>query len=268
MLNDKMMKNNNHISNQPYWEIIIPGNLFFASALCYQNPQMAPSIAFAMLALATIFITPVMAYFTRPATMSLTATMTDAINTITDDKHDEQTEKLFNAVAGLISKSVQSSALKATLKDSFVASLMDDDLHEATHNTLQHSLVKASENERLRLTILDVTKRAFVGALSDAGFVRDLMASIVSALVQASKEEELTSSLLDVMTRAVSQALADEAFVQEIRAAMKDTLQDGDLYKAGARGVLAAAFGQGMSSSLRKAKDDCSTTDKITTMKK
>eukprot|EP00985_Skeletonema_marinoi_P014487 scaffold7339_cov111-Skeletonema_marinoi.AAC.6 len=206
---------------------------------------MAPSIAFAMLALATIFITPVTKYFTRPATMSLTATVTDAINTITDEKHDEQTEKLFNAIAHLISKSVKSSALTATLKESFVASLMDDDLHEATLNTLQRSLVKASENERLRMTVLEVTKKAFVGALNDDDFVRDLMASIVSALVQASKEEELTSSLLEVMTTAVSQALADEAFVQEIRGAVKSTLQDGDLYKAGARGVFAAAFGQG-----------------------
>ena len=174
-----------------------------------------------------------------------------ALGTYLDARSNGNTEKtkcgdkLFNAIADLISKSVKSSALTATLKESFVASLMDDDLHEATLNTLQRSLVKASENERLRMTVLEVTKKAFVGALNDDDFVRDLMASIVSALVQASKEEELTSSLLEVMTTAVSQALADEAFVQEIRGAVKSTLQDGDLYKAGARGMFAAAFGQG-----------------------
>lgn len=131
-----------------------------------------------------LFITPVTKYFTRPATISFTSRLTDAINTITDEKHDEQTEKLFNAIAELISKSVNSSTLTATFKELFVASLMDDDLHEATLNTLQRLLVKASENERLRLTVLDVTKRAFVGALNDDDFVRDLMTSIVSALVQ------------------------------------------------------------------------------------
>jgi hypothetical protein len=249
-----------YTNNQPSWDVLIPGSLFFSSALCYQNPDMAPSIAFAMLGLATIFITPVTKYFTRPATMSFTATMTDALNTITDEKHDEQSEKLFNAIADLISKSVHSSALTATLKESFVASLMDDDLHEATLNTLQRSLVKASENERLRMTVLDVTKRAFVGALNDDEFVRDLMASIVTALVQASKEEELTTSLLDVMTRAVSQALANEGFVQEIRGAVKDTLQDGEMYKAGARGVIAAAFGQGRSAIIKEKKDGSTST--------
>lgn len=226
------------------YDIIIPGTLFLASALSYQNPQNAPSIAFFILALATIFITPVTKYFTRPATMNFIDTATDAINTITDEQHAEQTEKLFDAIADLISKSVNSSALTAIMKESFVASLMDDDLHEATLDTLQRSLVKASENERMRMTVLDITKRAFVGALNDAEFVRELMESIVSAIVQASKEEELTLSLLDVTTRAVSQALADEAFVHEIRGAVKSTLQDGDLYKAGARGMFAAAFGQ------------------------
>lgn len=237
------------------YDVLIPGTLFFASALCYQNPQNAASIAFAILALAAIFVAPVTRYFTRPATMNLITTMTDAINTITDEENLEQTEKLFNAIADLISKSVSSSALNATLKESFVASLMDDDLHEATLDTLQLSLVKASENERLRMTVLDVTKSAFVGALNDDDFVRELMASIVSAIVQASKEDELTLSLLEVTTRAVSQALADEAFVKELRGAVKSTLQDGDLYKAGARGVFAAAFGHRSSS---KTEDDAS----------
>jgi hypothetical protein len=103
-----------------------------------------------------------------------------------------------------------------------------------------------------------------VGALNDENFVRDLMTSIVSALVQASKEDEITSAILDVVTRAVSQALADETFVQELRGAMKDTLQDGDMYKAGAKGILAAAFGGrgagGSSSSVTKEKDNSSTT--------
>ena len=234
------------------WEIIIPSSLFAASAVCWIDPTIAPSIIFALLAFATINITPVMQYFTKPATEGLTITITDALNTITSEKHSEQREKLFFAIADLISKSVQSTALRTTLKESLLSSLMDDDLHDATLNTLQTALIKASENEGFRSTALHVVKEALVGALRDEDFVRDLMSSIVGAMVQASQEEELTQSVLDVVTRAVSQALADESFVSEIRGAVKDTLQDGDLYKAGAKGMISAAgfglWGKGNSS--------------------
>jgi len=184
-----------------------------------------------------------MTYFTKPATEGITGTLTNALNTITDEKYSEQRDKLFHAMADLISKSVQSTALTNALKESLVSTLMDDDLHDATLNTLQAALIKASENEGFRSTALGVIKQAFTGALSDEEFVRDLMSSIVGAMVQASKEEELTQSILDVVTRAVSQALADEKFVAEFRGAVKDTLQDGDLYKAGAKGIASAAFG-------------------------
>ena len=219
------------------WDIIIPSSLFAASAICWIDPTIAPSIIFALLGFATVNITPVMQYFTKPATEGLTVTITDALNTITSEKHSEQREKLFFALADLISKSVQSTALRTTLKESLLSSLMDDDLHDATLNTLQTALIKASENEGFRSTALHVVKEALVGALRDEDFVRDLMSSIVGAMVQASQEEELTQSVLDVVTRAVSQALADESFVSEIRGAVKDTLQDGDICKAGANGI-------------------------------
>ncbi|KAL7533960.1 hypothetical protein ACHAWF_004674 [Thalassiosira exigua] len=226
------------------WDTIIPASLIAASAICWVDPSVAPSILFALMAVATIFISPVMQYYTRPATEELTHALTDALNTITDERNAEQREKLFNALAELTSEMVQSSALMNTLKKSLVYSLMDDDLHEAALDTLQTALIKASENEGFRSTALDVVKRAFTGALNDEEFVRELMSSIVGAMVQASKEEELTQSVLDVVTRAVSQALANESFVAEIRGAVKDTLQDGEIYKAGARGMVSAAFGQ------------------------
>jgi membrane carboxypeptidase/penicillin-binding protein len=178
--------------------------------------------------------------------------MTDAINTITDDRYSENREKLFDSIAALISKSMGSTALKTALKESLVASLMDEDLQDATLNTLQNALIKASENEGLRRTIIHVVKLAFVQALNDEDFVRDLMKSIVGALVQASKEEELTTAILDVVTRAVSQALADENFTNELRGAVKDTLKDGDIYKAGAKGMISAAFGFAWGSELQK----------------
>ena len=232
-----------NISDSTPWETIIPAAFFLASALCYVNPSLAPSLAFALLAFVTIFVSPVVTYFTKPATEGLMGTVTDAINAITDDQYSEKRNEFFDAFAALISKSVQSTALKAALMESLVTSLMNDDLHDAVLQTLQSALIKASENEGLRSTGLNIVKQAFVGALNDEDFVRDLMSSIVSALVQASKEEELTSSLLDVVTRAVSQALAEENFTAEIRGAVKDTLRDGDLYKAGAKGIVAAAFG-------------------------
>jgi len=241
-----MVKIRNAYNNEAaQWDIIIPSSLFLASAICWLDPSIAPSIIFAILGFSSVYITPVMQYFTKPATQSLTTTLTDALNTIADEKHSEQREKLFSAVSDLLVVTLQSETLTTTLKQSLLASLMDDDLHEATLNTLQTALIKASENEGFRTTALFVVKDAFVGALNDEEFVRDLMSSLVGAIVQASKEEELTQSILDVVTRAVSQALADESFVSEIRGAVKDTLSDGDIYKAGAKGMLSAGLGWG-----------------------
>lgn len=235
----------NNINETTQWDIIIPSSLFLASAICWLDPSIAPSIIFAILGFSTVYITPVMQYFTKPATQGLTTTLTDALNTITDEKHSEQREKLFSAVSDLLSVTLQNETLTTTLKQSLLKTLMDDELHEATLNTLQSALIKASENEGFRRTALFVIKDAFTGALNDEEFVRDLMSSMVGAIVQASKEEELTQSILDVVTRAVSQALADETFVSEIRGAVKDTLSDGDMYKAGAKGMISAGLGWG-----------------------
>ena len=138
-----------------------------------------------------------------------------------------------------------SPALQSTIKQSLLSSLMDEDLHDASLDTIQLSLVKASQNDSFQSATLGLIKQAFTAALNDEAFVGDLMQSIVGAIVQASKEEELTKSVMDVVTLAVSQALNDERFVAELRGAIKDTLQDGDIYKAGAKGMLTAAFGGG-----------------------
>ena len=225
------------------WETIIPASFFLASAICYVDPSRAPALMFGLLAFATIFVSPVVTYFTIPAVEGLIGTATDAINTVTDDKYSEQRDKFFDAVAMLISKSVQSTALTTALKETLVAAVTDEDLQDTILNTLQTALIKASENEGFKSTALSILKQAFVGALNDEEFVRDLMSSIVGAIVQASKEEELTQSILEVVTAAVSQALADEKFTNEIRGAVKDTLRDGELYKAGAKGIVSAAFG-------------------------
>mmetsp|Transcript_46451 Transcript_46451/g.97616 ORF Transcript_46451/g.97616 Transcript_46451/m.97616 type:complete len:271 (+) Transcript_46451:108-920(+) len=243
-----------NINETTPWDVIIPASFFAASAVCWVDPSMAPSIVFALLAFATIFVSPVMAYYTKPVTVGFTDTLTDALNTITDDSNSEQRDKLFFALADLISKTVESDALRNTIRVSLISSLMDEELHGAVLNIIQTALVTASEDEAFRSTALDVVNRAFTGALNDEVFVRDLMSGVVGAMVQASKEEELTQSILDVVTRAVSQALADERFVAELRGAVKDTLSDGTLYKAGARGMVSAVFGQAndMKKSLQK----------------
>lgn len=236
-----------------HWDVIIPASLFTASAICYVDPFLAPSIILAILAMATINVSPVMAYFTKPVTEGLTDTVTDALNTITDENYSEKRERLFSSVADLISKTVQSPALTNSLKESVLSCLLDDDLHDATLITLQTALIKASENDIFQATVMDVVKQAFTGALNDENFVRDLMTSIVGAIVTASKEEELNQSVLDVVTKGVSQALANENFVAELRGAIKDTLADGDIYKAGARGMVSAAFGFGHGNAMKKS---------------
>lgn len=170
---------------------------------------MAPAILFLLLAFATVFVTPVTLHFTKPATIGLTETLTDALNTIADDEHSDRRDRLFQSIADLISKSLESPALTNTLRESLISSLMHEGLHDAALNTLQRSMVLATENKSFQKTALEVVRVAFTSALNDQLFVRDLMSSVVGALVAASKDEELTQSLLDVITNAVSQALGE-----------------------------------------------------------
>ena len=233
------------VSESTQFDVLIPSTFAAASAVCYLRPELFACVLFLILTLSTIYVQPVVNYFTAPATENLTGALTEAINTITDERNSDKRERLFDAISELINKSVNSAALQGTIKRSLLSSLMDEDLHDASLNTIQLSLVKASQNDSFQNTILSVVKRAFTAALSDEDFVGDLMQGMVGAIVQASKEEELTRSVMDVVTLAVSQALNDERFVAELRGAIKDTLQDGDIYKAGAKGMLTAAFGGG-----------------------
>ena len=233
------------VNDRTQFDVLIPSTFAAASAVCYVKPELSASVLFLILTLSTIFIQPVVNYFTAPATENLTGALTEALNTITDERNRDKREKLFGAVSELISESVNSPALQSTIKQSLLSSLMDEDLHDASLDTIQLSLVKASQNDSFQSATLGLIKQAFTAALNDEAFVGDLMQSIVGAIVQASKEEELTKSVMDVVTLAVSQALDDERFVAELRGAIKDTLQDGDIYKAGAKGILTAAFGGG-----------------------
>ena len=233
------------VNDRTQFDVLIPSTFAAASAVCYVKPELSASVLFLILTLSTIFIQPVVNYFTAPATENLTGALTEALNTITDERNRDKREKLFGAVSELISESVNSPALQSTIKQSLLSSLMDEDLHDASLDTIQLSLVKASQNDSFQSATLGLIKQAFTAALNDEAFVGDLMQSIVGAIVQASKEEELTKSVMDVVTLAVSQALNDERFVAELRGAIKDTLQDGDIYKAGAKGMLTAAFGGG-----------------------
>jgi hypothetical protein len=226
------------------WETILPASFLAAAAACWHSPEFAPSIAFAILGLGAVFFESIAAHFSKPAALGLSLALTDSFQTFADEENSEQTDRLLEALASLIGRALQSSALTHTIKASIMDTLKDDDLQGATIHTLQSALIKASESEGFRDTAMDVTKRAFVGALSNKEFVSELMISIVNAIVSASQNEELTKSLLFVVTQAVSEALADEAFISQIKFAIKECLQDGDLYRASAQGMISAAFGR------------------------
>lgn len=226
------------------WETAVPAALFVSSAVCWYNPQRASSIAFLMIGFTFLFMDSLASYFTKPAAQGLSLSITDALNTFTSEENSEQADQLFKAMTETISKALQSRELVSTLKHSFAEAMKDDDLQRAALDTLQNALVKASENEDFQEIALEITQRAFVAALSNEAFVKDLMTSVVNAIVMASQDEQLTKSILGVVTQAVSEALADEAFTSELRGAVKDTLKDGEIYQAGARGMLSAAFGR------------------------
>ncbi len=248
-------------SGDPPWDKIIPAIFFAASVVCYVDPTKAPSMFFALLGFTTIFISPVMTFLAAPVTKGLTGTVTASLDAFTADENGPRRERLYESIADLLSTSLHSSTLRDAVRESLVNSLTDESLHDAALNTLQSALIKASENEGLRTAVRLMVRQAFTGALNDEAFVRDLMSSIVGAMVQASREEELTQSFLDVVTTAVTKALADEKFVMELRGAITSTLQDGEIYKAGARGMVSAAFG------LRKGSNDDKMIDRSATQR-
>lgn len=139
-----------------------------------------------------------------------------------------------------------------SVKPYVIAVMNDDDLKKAVMETISSALMTALIEDRqgdgqqsLMQTIPLVVQKAIVGTLSNEDFVTESTKSIVDAIVSASQNQELTDNMMDVITQSVSRALQDERFVSEIRHAMKDTLKDGSIYRAGAKGMLSAAFGGG-----------------------
>lgn len=232
--------------NDPPWDkMIIPAIFFAASAACYVEPTVASSIFFALLGLTTVYISTVATnVLVAPVANGLIASSLDAFAA---DECGTRRERLYVSISDLLSTTIRSSAMRDAVRSSIIESLRDESLHDSALHTLENALIKASEDEGLRNAALYVVRQAFTGALNDEGFVRDLMSSIVGALVQASKEEELTKSLLDVVTYAVTRALSDERFVMELRGAITSTLRDGEIYKAGARGMVSAFLRGGSS---------------------
>lgn len=202
------------------WETVIPASLFLCSALCYARPELFPSILFGLLAFAGIFLDSIGAYITRRMSWAISESLT----VFSDDRQNQQINKVIT-----------------TVKNFIIGLLTDEELHAAAIRTLQSSLIQASENTEFRDTALDVTKRAFVGALSDEKLIGELVDAIVDAIVSASQNEKLRKTMLEVVTQGMSDALEDEKFVSIFRGAVRDTLKDKDLYRAGARGILAAA---------------------------
>lgn len=241
------------LGRQVHWETVIPAALFIASAVSFVSPDRAPAILFFMFGCFSIFLDSFVAYFTRPFADGLSNAVTDTMVTFYDEGNKEQTDRLLDAVAKSIGRALQSDALTEQVKASAIEVFCSDDLQEAAITTIQSAMEKAADNAHFKETVLNVTRIAFVGALSDDDFVREAMGSAVAAMVAASKDEELKQSVMDVVTQAVTEALNDERFVAVMRDALKGTLSDGDIYRAGAKGMISGVFGRaGVSSTYLK----------------
>ena len=223
------------------WDTLIPSTLFLAAAICWADPSLAPAVTFLCLGFASLSFDSLAEYFTKPAALQVSKSLTDSLNSFTDEKNSEQTEKLFQAFAGIISRSLQSKALMTTIKESAISLLTSEELHNTVLQTLEKAMVVASEDKQFQDTVMKIGKDAFVGALSDEKLIAELMDSIVGAIVSASQNEKLRKTMLQVITQGMADAFEDERFVSVVRGAVKDTLKDKDLYHAGAKGLIAAA---------------------------
>lgn len=251
------------------WEITIPATFFAAAAACMYDPTMAPSITFIMIGCALCCYKSVMSYFTKPASEGLTSAMTDSM--ILFAQSEEQTDRLLDALAVSLERALQSSSLQGIVKKSFMEILSDDELQEATIQTLQKAMKKASENQEFQDTCFDVVKRAFVGALNNESFISESINSGVSAMVTASQDAILRQNVLSVVTQGVSSALNDDEFLEEIKNVIKACLEDEDFFRSGAKGILKAAnpFGGRSTSKAESDKSDSKhgSTKQLTTEK-
>lgn len=86
------------------------------------------------------------------------------------------------------------------------------------------------------------TQPTIAGALMDEQVLQICTRSIVEALITASQEPVVVKGLLGVVKNGTAEALADEQFATQLKEAVAMVLEDPNLYKASARGVLKAAI--------------------------
>jgi len=225
------------------WDIVIPAAFFASSAACFYDPSLSPTICFFMIGCGMLCFDSVSSYFTKPVTKGLSKALTNSMMTFADEENRERTDMLLDALSVSIGRALESSSLKNTVKKSFIETMSDDELQSAVISTVKEAMEKAGQNDELKATAFDITKGAFVGALSDESFINESMEAAVDAMVTASQNAVLCDSLLSVVKQAISEAMHDEEFVAEFRTVVKDCLTDGDIYRAGAKGVVSAAFG-------------------------
>jgi hypothetical protein len=224
-------------------DIIVGGACFAASAVCLYRPELASSILFFFVGSIAFFLEVWIKTVAAPsATKTVSNVVTESLQAFVAQENSDDTDRLLDAVSESIARALQSTSLVSTVKSSISETIQDDELQSAVINTLQSALVKVSQNQGFQNTTMDVTRRAFLGALGNEQFVKELMTSVVQAIVSASQDEKLKKAVMSVVTEAVSEALADERFTAEIRGAVKATLKDGELYRAGVSGVLSAAL--------------------------
>lgn len=241
-------------SSQPdfcFWfEAAIPAFLAVAAAICWVVPDKFPSIVFVMCSLSFVFRDPLLQVLSRPVSRHISESVTETVEGLF--RNEKQFDRLLMAGTDALEQTMASAPLRSSLKMAIVESVQNEDLLDAVLATTTNAIVKASKDDSMREALTVVSKTGVLEALRDEEFMKDIVASLVAAILSASKDPELKTAMLEIGTDAVSTALQDEKFVAVFRGVVKDSLRDGEMYRAGASGLIGAIMPRMSGSSNKK----------------
>mmetsp|Transcript_6757 Transcript_6757/g.9861 ORF Transcript_6757/g.9861 Transcript_6757/m.9861 type:complete len:294 (+) Transcript_6757:57-938(+) len=234
------------------WDMIIPSTCFAASAVCWYDPNLCPSLSFMMLGFFVLFFESIVTYFKGYAFRGIRGGMVEFMELLTREEKTKKKDCPLDALAHVISRMSESETMFAALKRSTSKFLSDEDFAQDIIIMVQRSLIKASESVDLQRTIEGMTKKSIVAAVSDQSFLKELMRHIMEAIVASSQDEDLTSAIRSIVREAVRDAFSDEEFNNVLTNAISNQLSDGALYRAAASGIMKAPFGRNKPSSENK----------------
>mmetsp|Transcript_4353 Transcript_4353/g.5023 ORF Transcript_4353/g.5023 Transcript_4353/m.5023 type:complete len:243 (-) Transcript_4353:88-816(-) len=221
-------------------DILVPAALFGSSFLCYFDYTLFPTILFSLLGfgflLRNTLVDSFLGYVINYVSFNLkkldnlekkTILLQIKERLIEFEKETDLSQSVF-------------APMEKTLKSAIIKSLQDDQTQYEILATTTSAIIKASEDEALKKAIMQHIKMAVVEGIQDQHFIEGIVKSILAASETILKNEEIKKGILNIITEAVTTALQDERIVTVFRKIMKDTLQDGALYRATAKGLLGA----------------------------